>query len=449
MRGSGVILGDWTHRRGDAGGTRSIFADVAKAHPEPAWSWSPEHQGRVDQVRIAGALVFVATMTPSDPEAPGWEHAVIYALKADTGEVVARRTLPDPVPVAAMLVDAGALHVIATRRDEPIFWYSLNTTGLLPNFRSMVDIDRDARREDVLDAWASPDGGVWLELEGALGSASGRAFTFVAPGNHLALTQTHEDDVVGSDWGAPARDACVSGHVLFAPLAGAWRGDGWGDPPALWKVEPKVAAASPQEGEGRPAPARTAWARTDVAGPRAHVHAMAGEGLIHALAIAQDFERTDRALVQALSVDRATEVVRTRTPVMRVALKGPLGEGARVARRSNGELLMQGMQPDGDPCSDLICARPDGEMGAISIGNGRRLLLDAALGDVVLAHGEVKGGRIAVTALEIDREGRLLGRRSVPRWAVETEDLGGDATIYAGAGHIVVRGVNGIVAIKV
>ena len=52
--GRGVILGDWTHRRGDAGGTRAVSADAIKAKPEICWTWRPEHGGRVDQVRIAG-----------------------------------------------------------------------------------------------------------------------------------------------------------------------------------------------------------------------------------------------------------------------------------------------------------------------------------------------------------------------------------------------------------
>src|SRR5947209_4076338 len=100
---SGVILGDWTHRRGDAGGTRAVSSDVGRAKPEVAWTWRPDHGGRVDQVRIAGTCVYVATMAPVDDAAPGWEHATIYAIDVETGRVLASRALPDPMPVAAMI----------------------------------------------------------------------------------------------------------------------------------------------------------------------------------------------------------------------------------------------------------------------------------------------------------------------------------------------------------
>src|SRR5579862_5594746 len=120
-----LIRGDWTHRRGDPGGTRAIAAEIDRPRPAIAWSWRPDHGGRVDQVRVAGSRVLVATMVPGDPSAPGWEHAVAYALDARTGAQTARRQLPDPVPVAAMVVQDETLHVVATRRSEPIHWYAL------------------------------------------------------------------------------------------------------------------------------------------------------------------------------------------------------------------------------------------------------------------------------------------------------------------------------------
>src|SRR5205085_1297805 len=81
----------------------------------------------------------------------------------------------DPVPVAALVIEGGVVHAIATRKGEPIFWYALQAVDLLPRHRRLVHIDRDPRHEDVLDAWASPGGGLWLELEGALGGTRGRA----------------------------------------------------------------------------------------------------------------------------------------------------------------------------------------------------------------------------------------------------------------------------------
>ena len=469
---SGVILGDWTHRRANPGGTRALSAEVSRAKPEIAWTWRPQHDGPVDQVRIAGACVYVATMMPRDDMAPGWEHAIIYALDARTGEVIARRTLPDPAPVAAMVVDAGSAHVVSTRRGEPIFWYALQAPDLVPRYRKILELDRDARHEDVLDAWIAPDGGMWLELEGALGGARGRAYAFASNGETLAIAQTHEDDIAAADWGSPARDACCEGHVLFAPLAGRWRDPLDATAPALWKVEPKLpepgldagaAARAARVGHAQETPltppAQKTLARSEVTGPRARVHAMTAEGVVCGVAVAQDTERDDRAVFEAFAVDRTSEVERWRLAPVRIALRGALGEGARLARRPNGELLFQSLRNDGTPCSDLICASAGGQVETVALGNGGRYILDAALGDLVLAHQEGKRGRVSVSAFDIDRaslpaaamslKNRLLGRRSAARWTVETEDLGGSVTVYAGAGHVVVRGARGIAAIRV
>ena len=54
-----VILGEWTHRRGDAGGARAVPAEIDRPRPSVAWSWRPEHRGHVDQVRVVGANVLV------------------------------------------------------------------------------------------------------------------------------------------------------------------------------------------------------------------------------------------------------------------------------------------------------------------------------------------------------------------------------------------------------
>jgi len=441
---SGVILGDWTHRRGDAGGTRAVSSDVARAKPEVAWTWRPEHGGRVDQVRIAGTCVYVATMAPADDAAPGWEHATIYALDVETGRVLASRELPDPVPVAAMIAQTSAVHVIATRKGEPIFWYALGAIELLPSHRRLVELDRDSRREDVLDAWASPDGGVWLELEGVLGATGGRAYAFVGPNDTLAVSRTHADDVAAADWGAPARDACCAGHELYAPLAGGWlEGADGATPPGLWMIEARGAAP----GKALTPPAKTAWAKADVLGPHARLHAMLGEGAVSAFAIAGDVDRPERAVVQALVLDRATATVRHKGEPTRISMRAPLGDAARVVRRSSGELLLQTLGSDGAPSSDLVCAH-DGAIEVVSLGSSR-LVLDAALGDVVLAHEERRNGRVLVAAIEIDRAGRLLGRRSAAKWTVETEELGGAPTVYAGAGHIVVRGARAISGIRV
>lgn len=436
---AGVILGDWTHRRADAGGTRALSADVLRASPTIAWSWRPEHGGPVDQVRIAGTRVYVATLAPRDDLAPGWEHAVVYSLDAQTGHVIAKRTLPDPVPVAAMMIDDGVVHIVATRKGEPIYWYALAAEDLTPKHRRAVELDRDARNDDVLDAWSVPGGGIWLELEGTIGESRGRAFAFVSESGSAVVTQTHEEDIAAADWGSPARDACAGGHTLFAPLAA----------PALWKVEPKITSGGGQHDRALTPPAQTVWARTDVAGTHTRLHAMSADGIVACIAAAEDPEREGRALVQAFARDRSSDIERWKTNVARVPVRGSLGEGARLVRRPNGELLFQSIRGDGTACSDLVCARPDAPIESLPLGKASKYVLDAALGDLVLAHHEGKKGRVVVAGFEIDRKGRLLGRRSALKWTVETADLGGSATVYAGAGHIVVRGERGVAAVRV
>jgi hypothetical protein len=81
------------------------------------------------------------------------------------------------------------------------------------------------------------------------------------------------------------------------------------------------------------------------------------------------------------------------------------------------------------------------------LGARGRYVLDAALGDLVLAHRE-KDGRVEVGGFAVDLEGRLLGRRAVPRWTIDLGDLGGAATVYAGAGAVVVRGARSVSAVR-
>jgi len=427
-----VILGEWTHRRGDAGGARAIPAEIDKPRPEVAWSWRPEHGGPVDQVRVVGQSVVVATMMPRDTRAPGWEHAVVYALDVRTGAEVARRVLPDPVPVAAMVIEAGVLHVVATRRGEPVFWYALSPTDLVPGHRRIVALT--SGHDDVLEAWASPDGGLWLELEGTTGSDEHHAlaYAFADAAGESPATYRHEDDV--AEGTALARDACAGGRELFTPVDGRWVDDA-PVPPALSRLSPT-------------ADEEQAWVSATVVGPRSRIHAVGGDGVVCAVATAEDPERPDRVRVEAFAVDRASGVVCWRALEDRVELKAPLGDSARVARRPNGELLFQSLGTDGKPCTPLLCARPDGRLDAITLGTRGRYVLDAALGDLVLAHRENKDGRVEVGGFAIDQEGRLLGRRGALRWTIDVGDLGAATTVYAGAGAVVVRGTRAVCAVR-
>jgi hypothetical protein len=434
---SSVILGEWTHRRGDPGGSRAVPAEIDRPRPAIAWSWRPEHGGRVDQVRVVGQNVIVATMMPRDANAAGWEHAVLYALDARTGVEVARRVLPDPVPVAAIVVDSGLVHVVATRKGEPIFWYALSPLDLAPHHRRIVGLQVLTRHDDVLDAWAAPDGGLWLELDSAI-DTEGRhalAYVFTDAGGATREVSSHEEDIE-SDGAAPARDACAGGHELFTPVDGKWTGGDAPQPPALTRLDPRG-------GNGPDG----AWVSATVVGPRAQIHAIGGEGVVCAVAAAEDPDKPERARVEVFAVDRSSGVVRWRAQADRVAIKPQLGDAARIARRPNGELLFQSLGPDGAPRTPLVCARPDGRLDEILLGARGRWILDAALGDLVLAHREDDDGDVQVGGFAIDHEGRLLGRRAVTRWSIGAGDLGGGTTVYAGAGAVVVRGTRAVCAV--
>ena len=145
-------------------------------------------------------------------------------------------------------------------------------------------------------------------------------------------------------------------------------------------------------------------------------------------------------------VDRASGVVRVESSIEKLVTRGEC-EGARLARRPSGELVFQCTDGDGLPSSDLWRIGASGEMVAFPLPR-ETLLLDAALGDSLLAHAELKGGKVLVSALDIDKE-RLLGRRAQTIWSIETPDLGGSATVYAGSGHILARGAQALAAIRV
>jgi len=433
-----VILGEWTHRRGDPGGTRAVAAEIDRPRPTIAWSWRPEHGGRIDQVRVVGQNVVVATMMPRDPNASGWEHAVVYALDSRTGVEVARRVLPDPVPVAAVVVEGGLAHVVATRKGEPIFWYALSCTDLIPRHRRIIAIPTPTRHDDVLDAWAAPDGGLWLELDTAIGGEARHALAYVFADISGATREvaTHDANVTG-DGPASARNACAGGHQLFAPVDGQWMGGEAPLAPSLSRLDPRPTEESTE----------MAWVRATVVGPRAQIHAVGGEGVVCGVAVAEDPDKPERARIEMFAVDRLSGVVRWRAQADRIVIRSALGDAARVARRPNGELLFQSRGPDGNPRTPLLCARPDGRIDEILLGARGRWVLDAALGDLVLAHREQANGGVEVGGFAIDQEGRLLGRRSVARWSIDAGDLGGGTTVYAGAGAIVVRGARAVCAV--
>jgi hypothetical protein len=434
-----VILGDWTHRRGDAGGARAVAAEIDRPRPAVAWSWQPEHGGRVDQVRVTGTTVIVATMMPRDPHAARWEHAVVYALDADTGAEIARRLLPDPVPVAAVVVQGGIVHVISTQRGEPIFWYALNAADLVPAHRRAVAIADGLQHDDVLDAWATPDGGLWLELDATAEGRSERlrGYAFADPDGGLATAHVNAG-LSHADGSSVAQDACAGAHELFVPAEGAWGGRGGSTPPGICRLDRTMSRDASEP----------TWVRATVVGPRSKVHTLESDGVVCAVAVAEDSAKPDHARVEIFAVDRGTGALRWRARDDRLAIKTHVGRGARAARRPNGEVLFQSLDWDGAPCTSLLCARPDGRLDSIMLGARGRYVLDASLGDLALAHRENKDGRVELVGFAIDHEGRLLGRRAVPRWTIDVGEMGGATTVYAGAGAVVVRGARSVAAIR-
>jgi hypothetical protein len=439
-----VILGDWTHRRGDAGGTRSVPAEIQRARPAVAWVWQPEHGGRVDQVRVIGGTVIVATMMPSDPSAPRWEHAVLYVLDAQTGAEIARRVLPDPVPVAAMVVENGVVHVVSTLRDEPIFWYALTPNELVPIHRRIVALAGDLRHDDVLDAWGTPDGGLWLEIDArpeSEGPARSPTYVFADPSGAPTGARARRE-LARAQGPVYANDACAGGHDLFAPVEGRWDSDDDASPPGVLRLDRRPTDDASAPAESGP------WVHASVVGPRSRIHTLCGDGVVCAVAVAEDPTKPEFARMEAFAADRSSGVVRWRAQDAKLAIKPHLGDVARVARRANGEVLFQALGPEGAPCTPLVCAGPDNRVDVILLGARGRYVLDAALGDLVLAHRENKDGRVEVGGFAIDQEGRLLGRRAVPRWSIDLGDLGGDASVYAGAGAVIVRGATAVCAVR-
>ena len=150
-----------------------------------------------------------------------------------------------------------------------------------------------------------------------------------------------------------------------------------------------------------------------------------------------------------MTVDRASGVVRVESGIEKLATRGAC-EGARLARRPSGDIVFQCTDGDGRPVSDVWRATVSGEIAVFPLPR-EALILDAAPrgGCAPRAHRDEKKAAILVSALDIDKE-RLLGRRAQTLWSIETPDLGGSSTVYAGAGHVLApRHVQALAAIRV
>ena len=415
----GVILGDWTHRRGDAGGARAVPAEIERPRPTVAWSWRPEHGGHVDQVRVAGEHVVVATMMPRDPSAPGWEHAVVYALDARTG----RRGRPArPAGSGAGRGDGRRGRRRPRRRDAR----ASRSSGT----PSTPSISCPCHRRIV----ARADGARARRRARRVGLARRRALARArrAPVGRAARVRTPSPKDDDGRRSRPARqrgrreprDRRAARRVRGRPRALRARAPGAGTRRSDRDAAGDLAARSGRRRRG----ARAAG-RRPTSPARARTRTRSGRRRRScAVAVAED-PSDARAARQARA--RAGDDRRPRAassagaaPDERLAIKPQLvRRGARrAAAERRAALPVPGRRRA--PCTPLICARPDGRLDAIVLGARGRYVLDAALGDLVLAHRENKDGRVEVGGSPSTRRAPARPARR-PRWTIELGDLGG------------------------
>ena len=169
-----VILGDWTHRRGDAGrrarGRRP--RSTGRGPPSPGRG-ARSTAGRVDQVRVVGH-----DRGRRDDDAARRRRAALGArrrLRARRAHRASRsRAASCRIPCRSRPWSSktGIVHVVATRRGEPIFWYALTPGELVPQHRLIVvDRRRDlpGRRARRVGHPRRGGAGLWLELDVSAG----------------------------------------------------------------------------------------------------------------------------------------------------------------------------------------------------------------------------------------------------------------------------------------
>ena len=386
---SSAILGDWTHRRGDRGGSRAVAAEIdQRARPDdrlvvaararrpgrPGARRRADRRGRDDDAARRRAR-------------REWEHAVVYVLDARTGRRGgAPRAARSRARSRRWRSTSGIVHVVATRRGEPIFWYALTrgrARAAAPPHRG--DRRRD-RPEDVLDAWATPAQAAQVSGSSSTcrprdGASRVHAYAFVEPGGAPAAILMKDRHAVDRRRASRAR------RVRRAAASCSFRSRACGAArPTPSRRRSRVSSLR----RLRPRRPRRGRAR-GVFGPHAQIHALGAEGMICGVAMAEEPGRPERGARRGA---RHRSRDGRRCDGARSTTASPSNPGwasaARVARRPNGELLFQSLSADGEPCTPLLCARPDGQLDELLLGARGRHVLDAALGDLVLAHREDK-----------------------------------------------------------
>jgi hypothetical protein len=407
---SGLILGDWTHRRGDAGGSRAVSARILKPKPKIAWRWDLTFDGRIEQVRIVGDVVTIAA-TPAISH-PGWQHAEVVTLEAATGRPIAQRWLPDPVPPSALVVDESAVRIVATRASEPVFLYTLEPKTLEPVARERLDAG-DAAAVDIVDAWGH-GADMWCQIETP--SRAARLFAHKTDPRPALVWLPIDVGVI--------REPCLADGALFVPLTGTDE--------TFRCVRIRAGNVTPI-GEAASVRERTIAAT------------LAADGAVYVVT-AEPIHLEARTYEVALRVfDRETLLQRGETRSLEFFAPG--AERLRLLRRPSGELVAQLLDAQMVARSDLFVA-DDHEVLRLALGN-RPYVADLALGDQLVAHRELEHGRTIIAGFELDRRMHILGRRASLRWSLETPPVGSPVALYAGAGHILVRGSRALVAVAV
>jgi hypothetical protein len=365
--------------------------------------------GRIEQVRVVGDVVTIAA-TPAISH-PGWQHAEVVALDAASGRTIGQRRLPDPVPPSVMVTDENAVRIVATRASEPAFLYTLEPKTLEPTARVRLDA-RDAATLDIVDAWG--DGrDLWCQVE----TAESKKRLFVhTPNPHPTLVWLPIDAGL-------VREPCLADGALFVPVTGV---EGETYPCVLVrgrKVTPIGEPMSPRE--------------------RTMASALAADGAVYVVT-AEPIHLEARTYEVALRVfDR--ESLAQRGTTRSVELFAPGAERLRVIRRPGGELVAQLLDAQMVARSDLFLS-DDHDAVKMQLGN-KPYVADLALGDHIVAHRELDQGRALIAGFELDHHLRILGRRASLRWSFETPNVGSPIALYAGAGHVLVRGSRALVAI--
>lgn len=435
-----ALSSDWTHRRVDLLGSRFLRGTVADWKPKVAWSWRPSHGGRVDQVRTVGDLIVVVTMPPGPP---GWTHAMVHLVDGKTGKERVSRRLPDPAPVGALAVGPRSVHVAVAGDAVAPYHYALERDSLRPQRRTVLPLVTTGLEDDVLDMWAPSDERVAFEVE--LGAERSRRFGWVDLPSRRGSLRAHDAGLAAGDRGGPPRDCAISGEYLIIPVPGI---DG---PPATAPGAQRMSVAEVGEGSegsrGSSAPAEGIWFRSSLDHTSAATTVVGGESSVTCAFAALASDTEGELLVEALTIDRATSVVRQRHVARMSGAPSRTFSGFRAVRMPSGQLFLQ---PNvvGGLAWGLALKLPNGAGAPDGVLLGARgTSLCFGTDDALVVLREKAAGIVTLTALDTQSVGGLQGRRAKSFWSFDVPDSGEGVAVFAGQPGIVLRSTKSLTLI--